>query len=424
MNRFTAIAVGLLLLPATALAQDTSRLFSRPAVPSRETLDRLNLKLAWRVAVPTDGRRDGLFTVQFLGEQILVQTYSGGVIALNAADGTTLWRRPLGIPYRLSHALGYNANSIFAVRGTYLHVLERKTGQEQWAFDLPSTPAAAPAADEERIYVPLGTGRIAVHALPQQGGQKPEFLANFLTESLVEQPPLLTDESLVLAGNDGAFYITSKSQPRSPYRYQTGDNISAPLGQHVLLQENGQLAHMAYVASKDSSLYAVDILKGKFMWRSLVGGLVRQRPAVTDEDIFVAADRAGLYRINRQSGETVWTNREAARFLSTNKKYVYAIDQSGFLLILDRARGTQRARHDTRDFVVPIGNEWTDRLYLAGNDGLLICLHDRDYPTPLQTRTKLDKKPVKNDPGPEKDKAPEPPQGEGMDKPKDKAEDK
>ena len=35
---------------------------------------------------------------------------------------------------------------------------------------------------------------------------------------------------------------------------------------------------------------------------------------------------------------------------------------------------------------MPISNEMTDRLYLASNDGLLICLHDRDYPTPLLLR--------------------------------------
>ena len=29
----------------------------------------------------------------------------------------------------------------------------------------------------------------------------------------------------------------------------------------------------------------------------------------------------------------------------------------------------------------------TDRLYLASNDGLVMCLHDRDYPAPLRMKT-------------------------------------
>ena len=39
-----------------------------------------------------------------------------------------------------------------------------------------------------------------------------------------------------------------------------------------------------------------------------------------------------------------------------------------------------------RDFVYPVPNEITDRLYLAAHNGLIVCLHDRDYATPLRHR--------------------------------------
>src|SRR5262249_42778571 len=32
-------------------------------------------------------------------------------------------------------------------------------------------------------------------------------------------------------------------------------------------------------------------------------------------------------------------------------------------------------------------NEQNDRIYLAANDGLLVCLHDREYATPFNQRT-------------------------------------
>ena len=66
---------------------------------------------------------------------------------------------------------------------------------------------------------------------------------------------------------------------------------------------------------------------------------------------------------------------------------MYATDASGRLLVLDRNRGTQLAGYDPGDFVVPISNESTDRLYLASNDGLLLCLHDRDYAVPVRMKT-------------------------------------
>jgi hypothetical protein len=36
----------------------------------------------------------------------------------------------------------------------------------------------------------------------------------------------------------------------------------------------------------------------------------------------------------------------------------------------------------------------TDRIYLASNDGLVICLHDRTYPKPMRVTTVEPKKPA------------------------------
>jgi hypothetical protein len=35
---------------------------------------------------------------------------------------------------------------------------------------------------------------------------------------------------------------------------------------------------------------------------------------------------------------------------------------------------------------VAVTNELTDRLYLASHNGLIVCLHDRAYPTPLRMK--------------------------------------
>ncbi len=62
---------------------------------------------------------------------------------------------------------------------------------------------------------------------------------------------------------------------------------------------------------------------------------------MTDRDVFVTAERKGLYRVERATGRSAWLNTQADRFLATNEKYVYALDRTGLLLILDYA-----ARHD------------------------------------------------------------------------------
>src|SRR5262249_5745018 len=71
------------------------------------------------------------------------------------------------------------------------------------------------------------------------------------------------------------------------------------------------------------------------------------------------------------------------KVLAVNPKFVYATDRAGRMVVLDRDRGRELSRYNVRDFVVPTANELTDRIYLAANDGLVVCLHDRDYPTPV-----------------------------------------
>src|SRR5262249_46755249 len=87
-----------------------------------------------------------------------------------------------------------------------------------------------------------------------------------------------------------------------------------------------------------------------------------------------------------RSGEAVWRFSFGEDVLAVNPKFVYATDRSGRLVVLDRERGRELSCYNVRDFVVPTANELTDRLYLAANSGLIVCLHDRDYPTPVSMK--------------------------------------
>src|SRR5262249_30425586 len=126
-----------------------------------------------------------------------------------------------------------------------------------------------------------------------------------------------------------------------------------------------------------------EILSGKITWHYVSGTPILRKPEVNDEDVFIAPKRPNLARVNRETGEKIWTNQKADRFVAANKKFVYAADPNGRLLILDKKYGTVLSTLDTRDFVVPVSNELTDRMYLAANNGLLVCLHDKEYAKPL-----------------------------------------
>jgi hypothetical protein len=178
------------------------------------------------------------------------------------------------------------------------------------------------------------------------------------------------------------------------FRFEVGDTVTAPMG---------HFGNVAYIGAHDSNLYALEVgvagnlPAGKLRWRFTAGGPITRAPVALDNDVYVTTADSGLTRVDRATGEARWrvprggrlfnSNPDADRFVAANPKFVYAMDPRGRLLVLDRRLGTTLSAYDVRDFVFPITNQQNDRLYLAANDGLLVCLHDRDYPTPFDQRT-------------------------------------
>jgi outer membrane protein assembly factor BamB len=409
-----------------------AKLFSQPVPPPRELLDRLNLKMAFRTYVPMDGRHDGLATVQIAGRYLYVQTRSGLVTLIDAETGAALWRQRVGRPYVAEHALAFNGREVYVVNNVYLFAIDKLTGAVNWYFRLPEGVATGPVADENMIFIASQTGRLTAYLLPRpdllvtgptarktvaalREGRGSTTTVSHLTQSAreatttgeefgpqptrvwtevaslrLELPIVRTRDRLVVPTPNGivvgvAKLLAPNRATPVTYRFSTESPIRVPAGYY-----DG----VAYVGGEDANLYALETVNGRLNWRFTVGVPISRRPAITDEDIYIVAARQGMTRLDRATGEPRWrfpgreglveSNAAADYFLAANPKYVYALDASGHLLVLDRRRGVTLSGFDSRDFVFPISNDVTDRVYLAANNGLIVCLHDRDYPKTIR----------------------------------------
>lgn len=156
----------------------------------------------------------------------------------------------------------------------------------------------------------------------------------------------------------------------------------------------------AFIGCDDASLYAMNMQTGRLRWRHTAGTAISRAPVALETDVYVTSTKEGLARLDRKTGEALWkfpvgrinldANFEADRFLAANAHFVYATDHSGRLLILDRKRGHKLSMLDTSAYRVPVVNDVTDRLYLAANDGLILCLHDRNQVQPIRHRRILE----------------------------------
>jgi hypothetical protein len=358
------------------------------------------------------------------------------VFALDAENGAIQWRARLPSRYANALPLGYSSKFVFAVTGANLSAFDRATGALAFEVMTPGGCSAAPVADDERVYLTMSNGRMSTYLIPKpgtiappppptpvvlsadrkiikpgeglvsdqvlpaasmstgelrrlifgdpysQGGtmfgsSKVHFhkLWDYSAESRIEMTPLLTPGLVLLGGYTGTMYALNKFDGRALYRFAAGPPLTAQLGQYDLI---------AYIASQDYTVYGLDIVPGRTLWRFAGGGPILAKPAVDDDNVYVTPEGVGLYRLGRERGDIIWRKTNAERFLSSNKKFVYSTDRHGRLLVIDRDTGTQLGLlEEARDFVVPIINEFTDRIYLASNDGLLISMHDRAYPKPI-----------------------------------------
>jgi outer membrane protein assembly factor BamB len=426
-------AVILAVLAATgALAViDPSEVYTDAVPPPREALDRLNLVMAWAHYVPMDGRKDGLLSVQMSDGDLLVQTRSGQVELLDAETGRARWRVRAGNPYRGQLPLAFNSRGVYVINNTFIYAIDRGNGAVRWQQRLTIGASAPPVADEEQVYLSGANTRMEAYHLPRtdldyappravsplyKGSTQSTGTINYFSESVrdagaevqtgpqmlrtwsqmttlrLELAPVLTHDFVVVASPSGRVLAIAKRARQDgtavrAFEFDAGGAIPA---------RPGVYDDTVYVPSQDSNLYALSATSGRLQWRHTVGTPLARTPAVTGRDVYVAGAKGGLARIDRETGMPMWriptgaarrggplrvleANPAAEVFLAANPKFVYALDFSGRLVVLDYERGNTLSTFDVRTFPFAVPNDASDRLYLAANNGLIVCLHDREY---------------------------------------------
>src|SRR5262249_50588018 len=161
--------------------------------------------------------------------------------------------------------------------------------------------------------------------------------------------PLLATTSVAFPGTGGKLFTLLRQEPQISITFQA----SAPFS-----TVPGHYGDIGYLPSTDLSLYALNLETGHVDWRFTAGGPIIDTPGALEGDVFVVPVLTGLFRLDRQTGATIWNSLHGAHFLAANPKFAYATDRQDRLLILDRVRGTQLASYDTSGFTVPVMNQW------------------------------------------------------------------
>lgn len=241
-----------------------------------------------------------------------------------------------------------------------------------WTLNIGQSVAFRPVQGQYHLFLPL-------NLLPENA-----TLGNTLTGDAISP--------------QGGGLVIEKRERENALEYQsTQPSIEMPnlLTKGVLLTGPARYQNLAYLGDNLGSLTAWSIETNTRSWKTNIGGSIDLPILPTERDLYVHGEKEGLWRLDRASGKPLWSMKaecgatvnavsEASLPLAVSPKIVAALDNAGRLLLLDRATGLRLGRIDIPCWLIPVQNRQTDRIYLAANNGAILCLRIRDHQTPVR----------------------------------------
>jgi outer membrane protein assembly factor BamB len=394
--RIAFLSLACLLTAASpGLAQSSS---IGTTLPSEPVLNHYGLTRAWWGQATMNPARDKVEHLVSDEELTFVQATSGIVTAFDNQTGKHLWAVQLDRTDQPSYPLVTNDDFALIAAGMTLYALDKWTGDVAWKHRLASFPSTSPTTDETQIYLGALDGSLYaydLHKIQELYSERrlPEWSYQTLSwrhqASQEVTTPAISAEGLVSFASRGRTlysirYSAKTNRRELNFQFETNAPVSAPLA-----FVNGFL----YLASEDDYVYCINNQTGQVKWRRAMALPVRKAPHIIDDQMFVTPARGGMHCWSASTGKPQWWRGRTSEFLAATPSLIFASDDLGNLVILERKTGTTLAALPWGRFSVRVANDRTDRLFMATESGLVVCIHERDREFPLYHKH-ADRKPI------------------------------
>lgn len=171
-------------------------------------------------------------------------------------------------------------------------------------------------------------------------------------------------------------YFAEANRPRLRFRLEANQDIVSSAG---FIAPN-----LVFITSIDGYVYCIDDNKQQVFWQASLGTPMSQSPVGVGEQVLVVTDEDELICLDAFSGKQVWgPTFNVSQLLSISETKIYAFDRRGDLVILDRETGSPQRTLRLNGSAIPFVNTQTDRLFLSNKQGLVVCVHEKQYEFPL-----------------------------------------
>lgn len=331
----------------------------------------------WQLQVPLDEAQSvsGLFLVD---DALYVATQDGYVYAIDAPTGVIRWLQPVsrsGYPVRRPCHAG---SWVFFVTPIDVQAYDRLTGDPVDRRALRFPASTAPVSDGTRLYI----GGID-HRLYALSSYTLFVEWRGLTDGSVLSTPVLYNGRLFIGNDGGTVYACRAADRAYTWRAATYGPVSADL----VVDERG-----VYVASRDQTLYLLDLEYGQVRWQVQLSSPLYDPPFVTADTVYqysgtdgLAAVEPGLaYEIDKRIR---WKLPEGRLVLAVAPPTAFVRARDGDILAVRTEDGTVRHTIPAASLPLSVSVAGAPTILVAGTDGRVFCA--RPVGTPALRRDQV-----------------------------------
>lgn len=333
----------------TAPVADTSKIYVVDAAQKVRAFDLNTGARVWQTGLSSNRRRDKASNgsgIALDGNTLVVSSGFGFVTALDASNGSEIWRTEMSAPMTGSPTI--KDGLIFATsNNNEIFALNLETGSIEWSDQAIAETARvlgspSPAAVEDLVVAPFSSGEIIAY----------------------------------LAANGRRLWTDALSRPG---RFTPISSINDVSSRPVLA------GGVVFASSQSGVTTAIDGRSGNRVWIQPVGSV--QAPALAGNTLFVASTEAEVVAMQAGTGNVYWVTKldEYGNVKKRKDKITYSgpiiasnrvivASSTGQLISLDPQTGTENGRLSLKApvFIEPIAANGL--LILLADNGKLIAI--------------------------------------------------
>jgi outer membrane protein assembly factor BamB len=376
--RLFTLAAGLSLLAASAAC-------AQSAIDSGD-LNSVGYHEYWNIPAQLNASESvtGGFLVD---DTIYLVTDHGDLHAVQSGVGLLRWSLNVTDPvyqvFEPSHFTGENGVPLAVISASPRTVIvDRLRGETIADMQLDRATGGPAVADANAIYFGSLDGHMYSMVWNDPRTETAIFKWKALAGGPVTSMPALVNngDDLVFASQGGSVFSCTAAAKVLNWVYET----EGPITGDVVVDGTG-----TYVASTDRSLYRLDTMSGVRRWRVRFPKSLNEGPTVASNTVYQYCDGEGVTALNADTGQKLWNNPEARKFVCRSAERVYFVTADHRLLAVDAADGRMLRTAALRTGAVPIRNPHDDTIYFATARGNVLCA--KPIGTPYLTAAQIER---------------------------------